>query len=272
MPRKILAALCLASLVACNKPPASTEPTAATPTTTEPTATDAPPQLPEAEQVLEEAVVALGGRDNIDALKSFYSEAKMEIASQNLTGSIKTWWKEGNFYMENDITGVGTTKVWKNGEEIWAEDPINGRRRLEGKEAAQTQWSTSVSLAADWKRFFSSAETIGVRSEGAQELIDIKLQDESGSEITLSFDAQTHLPAQQAFSQETPMGKLPVVTSMEDYREVAGIKTSFKSTTNMSVVTAVQVVEKFEPNVEIDDAKFTPADPKKPAKGAAKKG
>lgn len=285
MRRIVTLAVVLGLVGACSKdPPATAEPTAAAPTPaagTEAPAGDpaAAPQaeLPPAEQVLDEAVVAMGGREKLDALESFYSESKMEIASQNLSGEIKTWWKKGDFYIENEMDGVGLSQVWKKGDEIWSEDPINGRRKLEGKEARQTLWGASVSLAADWKDHFAKAETVAVRNEGESELIDVKLTDAEGTEVTLSFDAATHLPVEQSFMQETPMGNLPIHTKMSDYRDVAGVKTSFKSTTSMSVVTAVQTVEKFEPNVAVDDAKFVPPKAKKskggakPAKGGAAK-
>ena len=267
----------LGLLASCSKdPPATAEPTAATdaPATEAPAAEGAeaqPADLPPAEQVLEEAVAALGGREKLDAIKSFYSESKMEISAQNLKGEIKTWWKDGDFHIENEMDGVGLSQVWKKGDEIWADDPINGRRRLEGKEARQTQWGASVSLAADWKDHFEKAETVGVRTEGDTKLIDVKLTDAEGTEVTLSFDSTSHLPVEQSFMQETPMGNLPIHTKMEDYRDVSGVKTSFKSVTSMAVVTAVQTVEKFEPNVAIDDAKFVP--PKgKDAKGKDAKG
>jgi hypothetical protein len=275
MRRIVTLATFLSLLSACSKdPPATAEPTAATPATaaeTPPAETaDAPAaELPPAEQVLEEAVAALGGREKLDAIKSFYSESKMEISAQNLKGDIKTWWKDGDFHIENEMDGVGLSQVWKKGDEIWADDPINGRRKLEGKEARQTQWGASVSLAADWKDHFAKAETVGLRSEGEAKLIDVKLTDAEGTEVTLSFDAATHLPVEQSFMQETPMGNLPIRTTMTDYRDVAGVKTSCRSTTSMSVVTAVQTVVKFEPNVAIDDTKFVP--PKgKAAKGGAK--
>ena len=277
MRRIVTLAAVIGLLGACSKdPPATAEPTSAAPA---PATTDAPtgdsadaPQadLPPAEQVLEEAVVALGGREKLDAIKSFYSESKMEIASQNMSGEIKTWWKEGDFHIQNEMDGVGLSQVWKKGDEIWSEDPINGRRKLEGKEARQTLWGASVSLAADWKDHFAKAETVGMRSEGDAKLIDVKLTDAEGTEVTLSFDTATHLPVEQSFMQETPMGNLPIHTTMTDYRDVAGVKTSFKSTTSMAVVTAVQTVEKFEPNVAIDEAKFVP--PKAKGKGSAKSG
>lgn len=253
----------VALLAACGKdPPATTDPSAAAPAPAPATdAADAPTaaaDLPPAEEVLEQAVVALGGRDKLDAVKSFYSESKMEIPAQKISAVVRTWWKDGDFYMENDMTGVGLSQVWKHGEDIWSQDPINGRRKLEGKEARQSMWGASVSLAADWKRYFQTAETVGRRAEGETELIDVKLTDADGTEVTLSFDATSHLPVEQSFTQETPMGNLPIRTTMEDYRDVAGVKTSFRSTTNMAVMSAVQTVEKFEPNVEVDEAKFVP--------------
>jgi hypothetical protein len=221
-------------------------------------ATPAAAPLPEAKVVLAEAVQALGGADRLAAVTSYHSQAKLRIEAQDLSAEIRTWWKDGDFYVENEMAGVGLTQLWKHGDEIWAQDPINGKRRLEGPEAAQTAWSASLSIAADWSRYFDTATTIARREDGGVELVDVQLLDARGNTLTLSFDADSKLLVQQRFVQHTPMGDIPVHITMDDYRSVDGVQTSFRSVTNMSVVEAVQTLETFETNVEIDVSKFTP--------------
>lgn len=218
----------------------------------------APDPLPAAQDVLAAAVEAIGGAEGVAAVDSFYSEATMTIEAQNLSAEIRTWWKGGDFYIENDMAGVGLTQLWKKGDEIWSSDPIGGKRKLEGAEAAQTAWAGSLSIAADHARFFDEANTSGKRTSGDADLIDVALSDEAGNELTLSFDAETKLLVEQRFTQTTPMGDVPVHIVMGDYREVGGLQVSHRTVTTMSVVEAVQTLDKFEVGAKVDDAKLTP--------------
>jgi outer membrane lipoprotein-sorting protein len=272
------AIVCLLTLGACNPPPPAQPDDAgvAQPPADTPEASDAElsqDDLPPAEEVLDDAVAAIGGRDVIDSIESYYSESKMEIPAQNMEASTKIWWKKGNFYSETEMEGIGTTRMWRNEEGVTSDDPINGRRVLEGKEALQAEWSSTLSLVADWKQFFASAETKGRRKLDDVTLVDVVLTTEAGDEITLSFDAESGLLRQQLFEQESPAGVIPITVDIEDYTTFGGLKQPARSVMNMAVIDAVTTMVSFETNVEIDDAKFRPEDPKdaKAKKGAAKK-
>jgi hypothetical protein len=219
-------------------------------------------ETPAAADVLEAGVAAIGGRDVIDSIESYYSESNMEVKGQNMQASTKIWWKKGSFYSETDMEGVGVTKVWRNDDGVWSDDPINGWRKLDGKEARQAEWSNTLSLVADWQKFFTAAEITGRRTHEDLTLIDVVLTSDDGDEITMSFDTETGLLRQQLFEQETPMGVMPITVDIEEYTTYGGLKQPARSVTNMSVVDAVSTVAKFEINLEIDDAKFQPSDPK----------
>lgn len=269
--RRAAAAFILLGASACQPPPPAQPEEAAVaqpPATDEPASSDELSQedLPPAEQVLEKAVVAIGGRDVIDSIESYYSESKMEVPSQNISASTKVWWKKGNFYSETDMPGIGTTRVWRNEEGVWSEDPINGSRKVEGKEARQTEWGTTLALVAEWKRFFSSAETTGRRRHEDMTLVDVRLSNDEGDQITLSFDGEGGLLRQQLFEQESPMGVMPVTVTFEDYETHGGLKQASRSVANMAVIEAVTTSVKFEVNPEIDDAKFEVEPPAKPQK------
>jgi hypothetical protein len=283
MLRRRIALLCpvllLSVSLACEKPPATdtTTPTDATPVET----TDAPPAdapLPPAEEVLSKSVEALGGRAAIDAVKSSYSESKTEIKAQGINLVSRTWTKGRDFYIESDMPGVGLSQVWKKGDEIWSKDPINGLRKLEGKEADQARWASDPLLVANWKQYFDEAKTVARTKDGERELYEVELGSASGDELVLSFDAKTSLPAGQAFKQSTPMGDIAIRITLDDYRDVQGVMVPFRSVTAVPLMSMVQTTEKYEVNVEVDDAKLqppspdaTPAEPEaEPAKGKGK--
>lgn len=253
--RLLLPAVLLAG--ACAGPPAATT----TAVTVTPAATvPAKAPLPAAEAVLTAAVEAAGGAAAHDALTSYYTESHMEIASQGLFAETRLWWKTGKFFMEIDISGVGLTRVWCDGQTVTSEDPRNGRRTLEGREASQTRWAAGISLARDWKQFFTSATTLGRRDVDGKEVIDVELVGQDDAAVTLTFDATTHLLISQKFQQQSPMGAMPVEIAVVEYKPYAGLQHAARTEMRMSIFTAVTTLTKFDANVEIDDAKFVPAD------------
>jgi hypothetical protein len=259
--RILVSATGLLAMASCTPPPAIAPDDGASAPVEEQTAQAQPEALPAAEEVLEKGVEAIGGREMLASVESYYSESKMEIVAQNMESLTKVWWKKGNFYSETDMPGLGLLKVWRHDGEVWGDDPINGRRKLEGKEARQAEWTTALSLEADWQRFFASAETTERRQYEDTTLIDVVLRSEDGDEITLAFDADSGLRRQQMFKQESPAGEMPITVDVEEYSTHEGLKYPTRTRTNMSVIEAVTVVTRFDLNPEIDDAKFKPEDP-----------
>jgi hypothetical protein len=269
--RRSLAAAVALALGACT-PKNTTTPGEGTPAATPaPAATQpaAEAPLPQAEAVLQASIDAMGGAEKIASLESFYKESTTDIPAQSLTANNKMWWKAGNFYMEVDMPGVGLTRVWKNAQGIFGDDPINGRRKFEGAEARQAEWSATPFLVADWKKFFDTATTKGRRESGGHKLVDVVLAAKDGAELTLSFDEATHDLVEQSFVQESPMGKLPVKGTVVETKDFGGYKMASKTTTSMAIINATDVVTKFEPNVAIEDSRFDP-DAAKAGKGKGK--
>jgi hypothetical protein len=282
--RKLLALLAV-SLFGCQPPPAvppddgaaAPEPVAEAPSE-EPTAEEQPKadevdqsNLPAAEQVFARSVEAVGGQAKIDAIKTFYQETVLDIPSQNMSARTKVWWKTGQFYAETDMPAIGVTRMWKTDKGLWADDPVNGMREVTGPEARQTAWSNSLVLSAEWQKYFEKAETTGRRKAGDKTVVDVKLSNASGDEVTLSFDEATGLLAEQSFTQQSPMGEVPIVVRVDEYKDYDGFKSPVKSMMDMKVIQATQEVVKFEPNAKVDAKKLVPPKNKKGKKTAAPK-
>ena len=219
--------------------------------------------LPKAEDLLEKAVAAQGGREKIDALDSFYLEGELLVSAQKIKGAMKLWWQAGDFYIEQTMVGIGTVRAGKQGDVIWSEDPINGLRRLTGGEAEQQAWASTLSLPAHWKRYFESAATTGQREIGGKKVYDVMLTSKSGATVTLSLDAESGLQVAQSFKQTTPMGQMPMSTEFKDYRDVEGLKLPYLQVTDAMLATATQTLTKIELGAKVDPTKFA-----MPTKGA----
>lgn len=245
---------------ACNEggtPPAAVE--RSLDVATAPPAVEPPssaPELPEAAGILARAATAMGGKEAIDGVKSFYYRGTIELVGQNIHGDLEIWWKGGDFFMEQLVPGIGQMRAGKRGDEIWSADPIHGLRRLSGVEAEQHAWASSLLLAAEWQRYFQTANTIAVRREGGRTIHDVELGAPSGLRVVMSFDAESGLQVGQSFEQVTPMGTQPFDVRFEDYREVEGIKLAYRQVIDAKVQQVVQVITEVRLNAEVDESKF----------------
>ncbi|MEM9452936.1 MAG: hypothetical protein AAGF11_02070 [Myxococcota bacterium] len=219
-------------------------------------AAEAPPQLPEAAGILNKAAKAMGDVEALAQVESFYYRGTIDMAGQNIHGDLEIWWKKGDFFMEQIIPGIGQMRAGKQGEEIWADDPINGPRKLAGVEAEQHAWASSLLLAAEWDRYFDEAQTVAARDVDGRTIHDVKLSAASGLTVTMSFDAESGLQVGQSFEQVTPMGRQPFVVRFEDYREVEGIKLAFRQIIDAKVQKVVQEITEVKINAEVDETRF----------------
>lgn len=212
--------------------------------------------LPDAKELLAKSVEAVGGKTTLDTVKSFHLVGTIGAPKQNLTGKVETWWKGGDFYMVQTIPGLGINRSGKKGDLIWAEEPINGLRKLEGKEAEQHMWASSLLLTADWDQFFDDAKTAEQRLIEGKQVYDIELSAKSGAKLTVTLDAKTHLMVEQSFEVHSPLGSMPVTIRSTDYRDVDGMKIPYKQVTDASLMELTQELTVVELNAPVDEATF----------------
>lgn len=269
----------LAGLAGCEQPPAA-NPDDATPAaaadqpavadadapaadaSAEAPAGDAKPEvaqtdLPTAEIMFAGNVDAVGGKAQIDLIKTFYREDNMEVVGQGIKINNKLWWSNGDYYSEASMPGMGLTRIWKVGENMWSEDPINGLRKIEGKEAQQQLRANELVITATWKNHFAKAETKARRMVDGKPAIDVVLTTADGDETVMTFDEESKLLVEQSFVQDSPMGKFPTKTLAQEYKEFDGFKVSTKSTMQMAATEIVGTMVDFKPNAKIEKGKIS---------------
>jgi len=218
--------------------------------------------LPAAKELLAESVEALGGADKLKAIRSYHTVSKIEIIGQGISGTAHTWWRDGDFFVETDIPGVGKMRQGSQDGKIWTDDPINGPRALTGVEAEQSAWSTSRSLPLDWEKYFKSAETSEITEIDGVRVAAITFTSASGDEVILRLDMTTKMPHSQSFKQANPLGAMPVTVTFADFRDVEGTKVAFKQIVDATLTKMTSVNEVLEVNVEVKDDLFAPPGPK----------
>lgn len=235
-----------------------------------PTEPDAP-EYPPAEQLLARHVEVSGGADKIAQFQSIYLEGTLDTGKQNLRGTSKVWWKPGKFYVEENIEGVGVSQLGYDGTTVWMKDPLNGLRKLEGREAAgYIQASSTMFPAHDWQKFYAKAETTGQVEVDGKQVWEVVLTSKQGPDTTIGLDVESGQIRFIKTKQVGPMGEMPMDVYSSDYRPVLGYAFAYENRASVSgLIEITNVATKFEPNVPIDDAIFgypstntvVPADP-----------
>lgn len=208
--------------------------------------------LPAAEAVLDETIAALGGADKFAALKGYYVESNLDMGTLGLKGTAKGWWSRAGFYNETEMPGIGQMKIGATATKVWREDPVNGLRVLGGKEEEQARWSATLCLVPEWREFFKSARTTAVEDGVAK----IELTSPLDDTVVLRIDLKTKLPVSQTFTQASPLGDTPTIVTFADFRDVNGLKVSFKQEVNASLMKAVSVTTKVELDPSMEGVQF----------------
>ncbi|MCA9683677.1 MAG: hypothetical protein KC431_00650 [Myxococcales bacterium] len=230
------------------------------------------PKLPDGADLLAGHVAAAGGPEAITKFDSIHAKSSIDTGKQKLMGHSELWWqKDGKFYLEQEIEGVGKSRAGYDGEVIWSEDPITGLRKLEGAEAVSFIQSSLMFPAHSWQDHFSAANTKGKRKlDDGSEAWEIELVSEGGPNVTIGLDVDSKLIRFMKSKQVTSMGDMPYEAFAEDYRDVEGYKFAMKKRSSITgLLELEEVTDTFEVNVEIDPGKFAfpstrevvPADP-----------
>jgi outer membrane lipoprotein-sorting protein len=238
-----------------------------------PTADATPTEvLPKAEELLDAHTQAAGGADKIPTFETIHAKGTLDTGSQKLSGTVEMWWKKGgNFYLEQAIEGIGTSRVGYDGKTMWLDDPIMGLRILEGEEKLSYLQTSLMFPSHEWREVFSEAKTLGKQPQkGGGEAWEVELVSKGGPNVIVGLDVDSKLIRYMKTVQVTPMGRLPIEAHAEDYREVSGYMFAMTKRSEVKPLFELQeLITSFEVNVPIDESNFAypskreqvPADP-----------
>ncbi len=211
-----------------------------------------------ADQVLEKFVEATGGRQAYEKLTSFVARGTLDIPAQGIRGTIQIYAKAPNkLLVIQTVEGVGELRQGYDGQVAWSQDPFQGLREMDGVELANFKREATFNAELKWRELYEKVELIGTEKVGDHQTYVIRLTPHLGRPITQYYDAETFLLLRQDSVYEGPQGTIPGQEYFSDYREVSGVKVPFRVVQKSSLGEAVMSLTSINPNVKIDDARFT---------------
>ncbi|HEY1205684.1 MAG: hypothetical protein ABSH46_07995 [Bryobacteraceae bacterium] len=210
-----------------------------------------------AEQVIEKAIAATGGRQAMQKLSSTYAKGIMDFPASEAHGVIERYSKAPNKQLTvTSLEGVGESRQGFDGQVAWSQDPTGHVTEITGAALEDFKRGASFNAVLNWRDLYPKAELGGQGSVGGREAYVVKLTAASGQVTTRYYDAQTFLLLRETAIYATPQGDMVVAAEFSDYRDVDGIKTPFCIRQVMPVGEIVFTTTELKNNVPIEDAKF----------------
>jgi hypothetical protein len=213
--------------------------------------------LPSVEQILDKYVAALGGRANIEKLKTRVSTGK-EVIWDGTEIPFETYQKAPDKSLDvltrpgNVVVNVGF-----DGAAGWLQGP-RGLRDITGAQLAQMKRDADFYADLHLRELYPEMAVAGKERVGGRDAYVIVSRVSDRRIERLYFDAQTGLLLRVAATTETPLARLPEETVYEDYREVDGVKLPF--TIRVSYVDPfvgwTRKITEIKHNVPVEDSKF----------------
>jgi outer membrane lipoprotein-sorting protein len=219
--------------------------------------------MPTVDQVLENYVKAIGGKDAFMKVTSRVEKGTLEIAAMGVNAPVELYSKapsKSYFFLE--VPSYGVIQEGFDGTVAWASEPQSGLRDKTGAELAETKLDHDFYKDVKLKDFCAKRELTGVEPVDGRDAYVVACTPAGGSLEKMYFDKQNGLMVRHDFERESPQGRQPAQQFFTDFREVDGVKLphSVRIISGMGEMT-IKLTE-IKQNIPIDDTKFgKPAKP-----------
>ncbi|HKP81170.1 MAG TPA: hypothetical protein VJT69_04085 [Pyrinomonadaceae bacterium] len=209
------------------------------------------------DQILKRYEEALGGREAIDAIKTYKMEGSFQVAGMN--GTIAGWRKEPDKTLTVlEFPRFGTLKKGFDGETRWVQTPAGTFSDSNAEEEiAEMERDAEVFSAGRIKSLFDSMKLeYNARLDG-REMRVIEGKPARGPAEKLFFDVENGLLVRWDMARKQKnRGTVFVKVHLDDYKDVDGLKVPHKVRFAFESFNFTVQVEKLENNIAIDDAIF----------------
>ena len=233
----------------------SQKPSSATPAETSPS--PAAIKLPEAKEIIERYVRALGGRDALSKHKSRYEKGTIELSPMGIKGTVETFSRSDDRALTKlSIDGIGDIFEGFDGKTAWSVNPVQGNRVKSGTELAQAKRNSTFRRELNLDKMYDGLKVRGIEKVGERDTYVVVASSAGLPDDILYFDTETGLLMRSDSIVVTPEGNQAMSSFYDDYREVEGIKSAFKVRAKTPAFEINTAVSEVKYGVAIDDSKF----------------
>jgi photosynthetic reaction center cytochrome c subunit len=216
-----------------------------------------PETLPSVKQILERYVQAVGGIDALDKINTRIAKGS-RIGADGVLVPEEVYQKAPDKLLTVTSYPQVVFSNGFNGTAAWGHSSRDGATLLPDQLVAQIKRDAVFYKELKTEQIYSSLEVMGKASVRDMDAYVVQAKPADGPIEKLFFDVKTGLLVRRYTESSTALGKLPLQTDYEDYREVDGIKQPFLIHWSFPGRVWGRKIDEIKHNVPLDDAKFNP--------------
>jgi len=230
-----------------------------------PAKTEAPSsQLPDAREIINRHVTAIGGRDAILAHKSMHAVGTLTVPAQGLSGPMELFQATGpnRTLTKFTVEGIGEIAEGFDGSHGWSMSPMTGPMLKVGKELTQAKFDADFYGDLRDPKTYVEVKTVEKTTFEGRPCYKVSLKRIDGVADFDFYDVATGLRAGSINTRDTQMGVITMTSIESDYKK------NGKLLQPMSVKQQVMGIENkiTLTKIEFDDVPSSAFEPPAPIK------
>jgi hypothetical protein len=217
--------------------------------------------LPNANEVVEKYVAAIGGKGAVGKLQSLSEKGNMSaFAGKSIPIEIYTKAGQKRVSITHMPNGDSITAV--DGQAGWLGQPGRPARDMNAAETDGYKLDAAFALAPNLGQLFKELKSGKPEKVGDRDTNVVLGLRDGMPPVKLNFDKESGLLIRLTRYTDTVFGRNPVQVDFADYRDVAGVKVPYKWALGRPSGRFTIQVDQVQANAPVDDAKFAkPAAP-----------
>jgi photosynthetic reaction center cytochrome c subunit len=230
-----------------------------------PTSSESNPaaDLPNASEVLDKYVTAMGGAAAIGKISSRVGTGKVTFAAGPALPVQIAWKAPGKQIMTVHLPVGDSTTVW-NGHAGWLSAPGAPVRETNEADYDGARIDADLQLPIHLKQMFSDLKVIEVERVRDHDAVLLLASNPGQSSLELFFNKDSGLLLRQLRFSKSPLGLNPTRTDYDDYKDFDGVKVPMHMTIARPINRLDIHFDQVSQNVAVDDAQFEAPPPKPP--------
>jgi hypothetical protein len=213
--------------------------------------------LPSVKQILDRYVQALGGADALNKINTRIAKGS-RIGADGVLVPEEVYQKAPDKLLTITSYPQVVFSNGYNGLAAWGHSSRDGATPLPDQLVAQIKRDAVFNKDLKLDQLYSSLTVLGKTSLRDADAYVVQAKPADGPTEKLFFDVKTGLLVRRYTESDTPLGKLPLQTDYEDYRDVDGVKQPFLIHWSFPGRVWGRKIDEIKQNVPLDDAKFNP--------------
>ena len=196
---------------------------------------EASQKLPDAREIINRHIEAIGGRQAVLAHKSMRATGTLSIPSAGMSGpfEIQSAANPNRFVLKSSIAGIGEISEGFDGTHAWSLNPMTGPTLKTGKELEQTKLDADFHSELRDPKNYPEVKTVEKTTFGGRECYKVSVKRIDGVEDFDFYDAATGLRAGSIIKRQSSMGPMEMTNIEGDYKKFGKLTQATSMTQQM---------------------------------------